>query len=266
MESEASSQQTLNTVGTASIPEQQSINTNFLELTKITPNDHMAAFSVKEIKIITYNCKNMETATALCALDALSKRAEIFLIQEHWYFDCQLHMLETVCESLNGCGKAVDTDNPILPIQMPRGYGGAAILWKKEIDHLVTKVPDGGNRIQCIEISTTHKPLLLVSVYMPCKGLKGNVEEFTDCLAQLTEIYEKYTHTHILVIGGDFNEELDSKKGSERKRSLEEFIRDCSLTRRKTGKTFVNPSGVEVSCIDFFLYSSCIDEKVVTPY
>ena len=54
------------------------------------------------------------------------------------------------------------------------------------MDHLVTRLPDGGNRIQCIEVSG-QDPLLLVSVYMPCRGLRENVDEFQDCLAQLVE-------------------------------------------------------------------------------
>ena len=104
------------------------------------------------------------------------------LVQEHWYFDCQLDRLNAACEKFVGCGKAVDTGDPILPIQMPRGYGGTAILWQANIDHLVTRLSDGGNRIQCIEVSS-QDPLLLVSVYMPCRGLRENVDEFQDCLA-----------------------------------------------------------------------------------
>jgi hypothetical protein len=29
-------------------------------------------------------------------------------------------------------GKAVDVNNNIQPTQLPRGYGGVAILWKKQ--------------------------------------------------------------------------------------------------------------------------------------
>ena len=52
---------------------------------------------------------------------------------------------------MTGTGKAVDTGDPMLPVQMPRGYGGSAILWKRTIDHLVRVLQDGGNRIQCVE-------------------------------------------------------------------------------------------------------------------
>jgi hypothetical protein len=30
--------------------------------------------------------------------------------------------------------------DPLLPISMPRGYGGVAVIWKNEIDHLVRPI------------------------------------------------------------------------------------------------------------------------------
>ena len=127
--------------------------------------------------------------------DTLSKKTDVFLVKEHWYFNCQLAKLDIVCEVFNSCGKAVDTGNPILPVQMPRGYGGVAILWRKDIDRLVTTLSDGSNRIQCIEISCQDS-LILVSAYVPCRRLRDNVEDFTVCILQLQEIYQKYSTTH----------------------------------------------------------------------
>ena len=66
----------------------------------------------------------MDTSTY--AIDQLSKTKDIIMVQEHWYFDCQLGKLDTVCEKMAGTGKAVDTGDPILPVQMPRGNGGEA--------------------------------------------------------------------------------------------------------------------------------------------
>jgi hypothetical protein len=34
---------------------------------------------------------------------------------------------------------------------MPRGYGGVAILWRKELDSLITPLKIGNERIQCVE-------------------------------------------------------------------------------------------------------------------
>ena len=125
-------------------------------------------------------------------------------------FDCQLHRLSTVCSEFTGQGKAVDTGDPILPLQMPRGYGGTAVLWKCGIDHLIATLPDGGNRIQCVEIKGPE-PILLVSAYMPCNGMQGCVDEFEDTLDQLSEITAKYS-SHQIIIGGDFNEDIIEKK------------------------------------------------------
>lgn len=211
------------------------------------------------LKIISYNCKNMETAQ--CAIEDLSKKADVILIQEHWYFDCQLGKLNTVCEGFSSSGKAVDTGSPILPVQMPRGYGGTAILWRKSIDHLVTSLPDGCNRIQCIEIAGQF-PIILVSIYMPCKGLRENVEEFTECIDQLQEIYTKYSNTHTVIFGGDFNEDLGVVKDSERKRRLKGLLQDCNLATRETEKTYTNPDGIEISTIDYIFFPACIEEKV----
>ena len=199
--------------------------------------------------------------TASYAFNNLSRKTDIFLVQEHWYFDCQLSKLNSICQDFNSCGKAVDTGNPILPIQMPRGYGGVAILWRKDIDHLVTTLSDGSNRIQCIEISCKD-PLILVAAYMPCKGLRDNVDDFVDCISQLQEIYQKYSATHTVIFGGDFNEDLQVEKHSERKQQLETFLRQCQLTTKYTEKTYVNPDGVEKSTIDYIFYPKALDQRV----
>jgi len=46
--------------------------------------------------------------------------------------------MKYIHENLIGIGKSVDDKDPLHPIQMPRGYGGTGILWKKELDHLIS--------------------------------------------------------------------------------------------------------------------------------
>jgi exonuclease III len=54
---------------------------------------------------------------------------------------------------------------------MPRGYGGVAIIWRKDIDHIIRPLEDGSEKIQCVEISgDKDTQLLLISVYLPAKG------------------------------------------------------------------------------------------------
>ena len=146
--------------------------------------------------------------TALHAVGELSKKADVMLIQEHWYFDCQLNKLEEVCDLLTGTRKAVDTGDAIMPTLMPRGYSGVAVLCEKSIGYLVTPIPDGGNRIQVVEIAG-DKPTLLLSVYMPYKGLKDNIKDYKDCLAQLIRSCRN-SELHITLLLGDLNEDITS--------------------------------------------------------
>ena len=72
---------------------------------------------------------------------------------------------------------------------------------KKSRGHLVTPIPNGKNRIQGVQI-TVAKPTQLLSVYMPCRGIKDiNIEDYEDCLAQIHEILQKYRTTHYIIVG-----------------------------------------------------------------
>ena len=133
------------------------------------------------------------------AIQKLAKDVDVILVQEHWYFACQLNRLNMVCDDLFGVGKATDTGDPILPVQMPRGYGGIGILWQKKLDHLITPVADGGNRIQCVKLQG-KQPMLIISVYMPCRRVKDNVNDFEDCLSQLQKLVTKYQDTHAVLL------------------------------------------------------------------
>jgi exonuclease III len=83
---------------------------------------------------------------------------------------------------------------------MPRGYGGVAVIWKNEIDHLVRPIEDGSEKIQAVEIQGK-------AVYMPAKGSKNHQIEYHDCVDQLYELYQKYRDSHTIIIGGDMNED-----------------------------------------------------------
>ena len=57
-------------------------------------------------------------------------------------------MLGEISYNICFAGKDVDINNPIQPVQMPRGYAGVAIIWKQEHDYSVLSLPDDGERLQ----------------------------------------------------------------------------------------------------------------------
>ena len=63
------------------------------------------------------------------------------------------------------------------------------ILWHKDSDSSVNIIDDGGERIQCIEITQEHgKPIIIISVYMPTSGDNVRTMEYQDTVDQMFEI------------------------------------------------------------------------------
>ena len=95
-------------------------------------------------------------------------------------------------------------------------------------NHLVQAIPDGGNRIQCVQVKG-RESLLLIPVYMLCKGITDNSTEFMEVIDQLADILERHSATHKVIISGDLNEDLSSSVSSSRMWNLKEFIGDHNL-------------------------------------
>jgi len=195
--------------------------------------------------------------TSTLAIADIFKCNDIILVQEHWLFQSQTDLLSEVHENINSVGKGTDYNDPLLPTQLPRGFGGVGVLWKKELDPKVTVLDDGGNRIQCLQLSNfkDNKGLVIVSVYMPCRGLSGNVTEFCDCVDQLREIILKYNTDNFILVGCDFNENLGGAHGSRRLNYLKELVNDFDLKFENSGETYLDPRGNECTEIDFYLYN-----------
>ena len=106
----------------------------------------------EQLNVTTFNCKNIRTCGPI--FEKFAKTEDIVLIQEHWLFKCQLNLLDEINDNFVASGKSVDYTDPIPPVQIPRGYGGVAIFWKKDIDHIVNSIENGNQRIKCIELLT----------------------------------------------------------------------------------------------------------------
>ena len=176
------------------------------------------------------------------------------MIQEHWLFNCQIQLLNEIHENLNGIGKSVDDNDPLQPIQMPRGYGGTGRLWKKELDHLINVIDIGNERIQCVEFTGSSRKILFVSVYMPCKGPQNHILEFQECVDMLYKITQIYGTSHIIVFGGDFNEDIINTSNNQRSRYILDFMEENNFTTVDVGKTFINSSGSDCSSIDYIIF------------
>jgi exonuclease III len=136
---------------------------------------------------------------------------------------------------------------------MPRGYGGTAILWRKDIDTIVTSLTIGNNRMQCTEI-TGDPNLLITTIYFPCKGSPTSQDEFQEFIDQLHKIMSTYEQTYQVIIGGDFNEEITNINTTTRQQYVVEFMAEHQMYTKEMGPTFINATGKDCTSIDYILF------------
>ncbi|CAG2239659.1 unnamed protein product [Mytilus edulis] len=213
------------------------------------------------IRILSFNCKNVLSCGPF--FEEAYNHMDICLLQEHWLFNCQIDNLNELHEHLNGIGKSVDDRDPITPVQMPRGYGGVGILWRKEMDSLITTLDIGNERIQCVEVRGDKKKLLLVSVYLPCRGSNNNISELQECVDILYEIVQSFSGTHCILVGGDFNENIFIKSGLTRNQYILDFMEECKFSAKEIGKTFIHSNGVDSTAIDHILYPDLLQDDIL---
>ncbi|VDI75527.1 Hypothetical predicted protein [Mytilus galloprovincialis] len=140
---------------------------------------------------------------------------------------------------------------------MKRGYGGVAIIWKKEINENIKELIDGGNRIQAIHIQQGDKPICLINVYMPSDSKNADIE-YKDTLAQIDEMIEKYKDTHEIIVCGDMNGSLD-RSSTPHDKILKTFCKEkCIGNTEKcpVKETFYHQNGMSKGQIDYFLFKS----------
>ena len=176
------------------------------------------------LSIASLKVKNFKTN--LNFVKELSNTHKILLLQEHWLYGFETAILEKIYDNCDYLVKCVDDADPILPVQPPRGYAGIGILWHKDLNHLITAIPDGSDRIAAVEIATPEDKTLSYCVYMYARGTSDGDIGFMQVLDELHEIVEKFRSTHRIIIGGDFNSSLHRSPPAKRDKLLKEFLQE----------------------------------------
>ncbi|VDI04539.1 Hypothetical predicted protein [Mytilus galloprovincialis] len=155
--------------------------------------------------------------------------------------------------------KCVDDTNPISPLQRPRGMSGTAICYKREISSSVTEKSDGSMRINVIKVDVKPKPLLIIGVYMPCRGGIDADRDYREITDELSEIILKYKSSCDIVIAGDTNASTARDKPNSRDKLFLDFIKEHNFyTPNGLGQenTYFHPSGMSSTQIDYILEST----------
>ena len=108
---------------------------------------HVDKPAVDPLVLGTFNVK-----TNIIYIQNLLKTYDILFIQETWLFNFQLLLLREYFSSHVSFHKAVDENNPLPPMQKPRGYGGVACLVRKNLDFIFKFQSNCGSRVLALEI------------------------------------------------------------------------------------------------------------------
>ena len=207
------------------------------------------------LRIATLNVKNIKSNKVF--VQQLLKTVDILCIQEHWLFNFELDLLNSISNTHRCCSKAVDDNDPVSPIGPPRGYGGVGIFYRKDWNLKILEIPSGRSRVSVIEICAIN-PLLVISVYLPSRkyvrkdSSTGDPSEFESILAQLAEIIQTYESSHNIVLCGDMNSSLRKRQGNDRDQMLSHFTKAMNLHSYQQGfPTFFHENGKDTSKIDY---------------
>ena len=179
------------------------------------------------------------------------QKTDICCLQEHWLFKFQLDRLDGIFPGVVSHAKAVDEIDPISPLQVPRGYGGTAILFLNSWTFRSNKHEDGNHRITTLTTDTSPK-LCIVSVYLPCRG-NSRQEDFKASLDLLEEICNKFAE-HVIFICGDLNASLSRNPPNDRDNLLKSFVQSMGLTSQQNGTpTFFHENKEQSAELDYIL-------------
>ena len=134
------------------------------------------------------------------------------MAQELWLTEkqlTQLHQLGTQFVARSGMEEAVSSG-----VLRGRPFGGVSIAWSSDLNHVITPLPNYKHkRVVPIELHSSDKNLILISVYMPFFDTNNRTKcmaETTDAMAMVDLIITDHPQHH-MVIGGDLNCELSGE-------------------------------------------------------
>ena len=148
--------------------------------------------------------------------------------------------------------KCSDDDIPIYPTSNITRSGGTAILWKKNIDHMIEPVIDGCDRILAITVSNGNNPIIIINTYMPTLGCSS--ANYDETLSEIEEIIAKYKE-YTVIWTGDINADTNRNQTSNDKKLIK-FCQSQQLSvslHTPDCPTFHHFNGTSKSRLDMFI-------------
>ena len=127
------------------------------------------------------------------------------------------------------------------------------------MDSAITILPDGSPRLQCIKISTSLKPLVLINTYMPSEGSLDQTASYDSLLDEVYSVTELYSPLNTIIWAGDLNASFNRPKKTSNDRKFIEFCHEMKFHQPDSTPqqpTYHHFTGTTSSQIDHFLQLS----------
>ena len=183
----------------------------------------------------------------------------ILCLQEHWLSNFESKKIEELVTDCKALVRCCYDENPTPLYHYRRSQAGVAIVWKKEIDHLVEPLDqEGCDRVVVINIKTSTTSIILISSYLPAGSSCEDIASYNNILDHADVIYEltqRYSTDHVVIWAGDLNGSLERQR-YKRDRLLRDFCTEVGYqpVDDEVDPTYHHTAMKSTSRIDHILY------------
>jgi len=208
-------------------------------------------------KICSFNSKG-HRIDKIDYMKHLLTQCDVLLLQEHWYLERDIQLLEGLLGNVQVYGVSGMDDNELLS---GRPYGGCAIVLSNNLKCNFLPIHIS-NRCCGGVLKLDHISILLFNIYMPCDTLYdySNLDIFQNILNDISYTCSEHEDIDYVIIGGDFNTDL-SRMNSLHTQALNNFVQNEELVFCDMSDTadilftYENVSSSTESIIDHFIVS-----------
>ena len=156
---------------------------------------------------------------------ALLEKGDIVCMQETWYSKQDLDILNNLHPNFSGTGVSTTDYQDGLVRGRPPG-GGVAILWRKNLDHVIKPIDLKCNWCTAIEINTGSNTVVVISVYLPYQSPDNEVE-YLEKLGYINAVTNDLDTTCFVIVG-DWNANIRNGGESTFARHMSQLCMDNS--------------------------------------
>ena len=208
------------------------------------------------LKIVSYNMHGFNQGFSTIRDFCLKNdKPDMFLVQEHWLIDCNMYKFPQLfddyfCFGHPALHSASNTFN------VGRPAGGIAFLVSNELKQYCQTICSTSNYL-VVKLFN----YVIVNLYLPCSGSSDRLLIIDEILNDIAAFIEDSDDDCVLLMGGDFNCDLDSN--SDAANAINEFAQTYNLQRADQiagfrANTYVNFALNCSSCLDYFLISESL--------